>query len=448
MILQVKKIIEQIPEPLSNWMAMVPYSLRLGQSYKRGVEHIKKFDHFDQKQKQSYIFHNVKRTVSSAYKNNGFYRDHYDAKGFHYDALKCFSDLKQIPLIKKSDLKKYKLEERSKKTGGELLINTGGTSGEPLEFYIDKNAFAREWAHMHHIWNHLDYKQTDLKLTFRGKNLGAKPIKYNPIHNEYIINAYVGLDSVVEALTKVLKKKIRFLHGYPSSIYRFAKYCQHHKPEMVLELNKRLKGIFLASEFPAPVYREMIEKVFAAPTISWYGHSEMAILAFEKKNPFVYQPMHTYGYCEAVKDDTNNSYRLVGTSYFNTSCPFIRYDTGDLVNPNFCDDGMLDNFEISSGRIGDFILDKNDQEISLTALIFGRHHPIFNSAHFLQVYQAKKGHAKIYVTLRNGENPKTIKWSEEFDSSAVNIDFEFIVVEKPYMTKTGKVPLLVREGHL
>ena len=33
-----------------------------------------------------------------------------------------------------------------------MKINTGGTSGQPLEFYLDHQAFAREWAHMHHLW--------------------------------------------------------------------------------------------------------------------------------------------------------------------------------------------------------------------------------------------------------------------------------------------------------
>ena len=61
----------------------------------------------------------------------------------------------------------------------------------------------------------------------------------------------------------------------------------------------RLFGVLLGSEYPAPVYRSVIEQALSANVVSWYGHSEMAILARETTLA-VYESLPTYGYAEAV----------------------------------------------------------------------------------------------------------------------------------------------------
>jgi phenylacetate-CoA ligase len=326
-------------------------------------------------------------------------------------------------------------------TAGRMKINTGGTSGQPLEFYIDSKAFAREWAHMHHIWASLGYRQTNLKLTFRGKNLGNKPIQYNPVHNECLVNAYVDMDSVLEVIAHVASNRvISFIHGYPSSIYNFAAFCKELRPDVIAVLQKSLQGILLSSEYPARVYRDLIEDVFRVPTISWYGHSEMAVLAYETSK-FIYTPFHTYGFCEAVHDG-NDSYRLVGTSYYNYASPFIRYDTGDSIEPV---DGQepLAAFRIESGRVGEFIIDAQGRRISLTALVFGRHHPLFGLANFIQIAQEKPGEATVLVTPAHRNDRIGEDWSKLFDSSNIDVRFQFYTLDKPFCSSSGKIPLLV-----
>jgi phenylacetate-CoA ligase len=301
---------------------------------------------------------------------------------------------------------------------------------------------------MHQIWQGLGYRPSHLKLTFRGKNLGDKVIRYNPVHNEYSVNAYADLTRTADAIYQLaLKRAIFFLHGYPSSIYRFAEYCGREHKDLAELLNRSLKGVLFASEFPAPVYRGRIEQVFPVPTVSWYGHSEMAVLAYERKQPFVYEPFQTYGYCEAVPTADGNSFRLIGTSYHNAASPFIRYDTGDLIRPNF-QDGLLRSFEIAEGRIGDFITDGKGNQISLTALIFGRHHSIFSKARFMQVCQEKPGEATILLNLRDGLSAADINWEREFDASSLSMNLKYRVIPKPVQTATGKIPLLVKPDQL
>ena len=175
-----------------------------------------------------------------------------------------------------------------------------------------------------------------------------------------------------------------------------------------------------------------------------YGHSEMVILAYEQSRKYEYVPFQSYGYCEAVPY-SNGKYRLIGTSYDNFVSPFIRYDTNDLIKP-VIDNGILQSFTINHGRVGEFIVDKAGNKISLTALIFGRHHKLFNVARYIQLYQEKPGFATILITLPADccyKSVQRLNWESLFDASNVDIEFSFKTLNQPIRTVSGKVPLLV-----
>ena len=123
--------------------------------------------------------------------------------------------------------------------------------------------------------------------------------------------------------------------------------------------------------------------------------------------------------------------------------PFIRYDTGDIIDPKW-DNQMLDSFRISEGRVGEFIVDKKGRRISLTALIFGRHHKIFELARFVQVRQTEPGKATIVISFPQGIHSEQITIAQGFDLSGVAVDFDFEIRTEPYVTSGGKVPLLVK----
>ena len=101
---------------------------------------------------------------------------------------------------------------------------------------------------------------------------------------------------------------------------------------------------------------------------------------------------------------------------------------------------MLNLFRISEGRVGEFIEDKRGRRISLTALIFGRHHKIFESARFVQVRQTEPGKATIIMTLpQEIDNGRSSMVDKGFDFDDIEIDFSFEVRSKPYTTSSGKV---------
>src|SRR5690606_32191335 len=133
---------------------------------------------------------------------------------------KNFNNTQEIPLISKSILQEWDLEERSANTKGRYVVNTGGSSGTPFGFYIQPDSMGHEWAHMHTIWGKLGYKPSDLKLVFGGRSDLKKVVEYDVVRNHFAIDIYADYKLVAHELKRLLKKyKIKYLHGYPSSIY-------------------------------------------------------------------------------------------------------------------------------------------------------------------------------------------------------------------------------------
>ena len=347
--------------------------------------------------------------------------------------VNSIADIEKIPLINKNLIRSH-LSEFS----GALLLNTGGTSGEPFQFYVDEHAFAREWAHMHTVWFMKGYKPTDLKLTLRGKNLGTKVYRYNPVHNEYIINSYLKVADYKETLLELCRKRtIKYLHGYPSAIYGFLKEVDECMSEEEKKyIGQNLKACFLSSEFPAPYMTDYIKQYWNLDWISWYGHSEMCILAYDKSKNNQYVPFLSYGLAENIDG------HLIGTSLHNFDMPLIRYDTGDLISSESKKGQLMESFAVTQGRDADYVVDKEGKAIPLTALIFGRHHKIFGMVDYVQVSQ-KEERGLVTLIISTTLNYSKEQLRQVMDLSNLNLDFDFQIVDSPVRTKAGKVKLKI-----
>jgi Coenzyme F390 synthetase len=151
--------------------------------------------------------------------------------------------------------------------------------------------------------------------------------------------------------------------------------------------------------------------------------------------------LQTYGFAEAVLKEDSDFY-LIGTSYYNYASPLVRYNTNDIIGDIKESSGILSSFKITKGREGEFVLDFNNQKISLTGLIYGRHHKIFDYIQHLQICQTIPGHVIIYYVSSN--NDIVGKENNFFNCENVNITFSFKKINEPIKTQSGKVNLLVR----
>ena len=442
LISNLKKIAENIPPSVGRPMSTIPYTVRLGLPYLQVSKSIKTNDISSQDQVSRRLFYHCVKIVKFAEANIEFYKNFYKAHGFNSEQLKKWDDWQRVPIVTKSDMQSLNLIERSAPNMTGFKINTGGTSGQPLEFYLDKYAFAREWAHMHYIWKSKGYKPTHLKLTFRGKHFNTKlPLRYNAVHNEYVVNSNCSMEDIVTAVIALDRKYIiRWVHGYPSLIAEFTHAFRKIASLDLIKFSSQIYGVLLGSEYPAPIYRNVIEKHISTNIISWYGHSEMAILARETSLG-IYNTFPTYGHAEALPLSSGNGSRMICTSYNNKLHPFIRYDTGDIIDA-IPSSGIGLTFSIRDGRVGDYIKDRQGKKHSLTAVIFGRHHTAFALIQHIQVRERSLGEVTLIVTPLDITICPT-KILSGFDFTGLDIKWEIIIVKEPIRTLAGKIRLLL-----
>jgi len=432
----------RLPVWFGQLLSYIPYSCRpmVGAGYRVKRKEISDYEKMSEEEKREYIFKNVYAIVKYALENIPFYQQFYASHAFSLEDLKSYEDIQKIPVLRKADLLSFPIEQRTNMNVPKFLANTGGSSGHTLSFYVQPSSFGNEWAHIHRMWSFLGFRPSDLKLYIAGRTKVRDGVDYEFARHTLSVDMYRPYSETAPRLVKMLKKHPCFyLHGYPSVLAEFANYCKSDA-ELLGLLKGRLRGAFLSSEYPYPKYRDVIEDTFGIKSQSFYGHTERCVMAYETEEKFHYCPFQTYGYTEAVKSE-NGDYHLVGTCYGNMASPLIRYDTEDVISNPVYEDGILKFFDIKEGRSGQFIADADGRMISLTGLIMGRHHKLFDYCEHIQVHQDKLGFATVYYVLKPGaeiSEPENM-----FDSENIGIQFSFEQKDKPVRTVSGKVNLLV-----
>jgi phenylacetate-CoA ligase len=431
-----KDMLFDIPYSIGNYFVYIPYSWRLGRSYVLFQKEINKYNKLSEDEKISYILERLDNIVKYASNHFDFYHKLYN----EYDCIdlkiKNLDDFNKIPIITKSMIRPHTNE-----FSGDMYQNTGGTSGEPFGFYIDKEAYAREWSHQHHIWSKIGYRYKDIKLAFRAKDLGKKNIVYNPVHNEFAVNIYKNVSIYKNEILKLFAKRdIRHIHGCPSMIYRFFRELEDSTTDKEKKFILQTKRYCIfTSEFPLDYIVAYLKEVWELSGISFYGHSEKAILAEDIELQNIYTPYMTYGYTEIQGE------KLLGTSYHNRDMPLIRYDTGDIVEGKISENGLLENFKITKGREADFIVDKNGKKLSVASIVYGKHHKVFNIADYVQVKQERDGEIIFYITIKDKKMLKNTKLNtkEYFNLSNIKLDYKFRIIDAPILTSRCKLKIKI-----
>jgi len=425
-----------IPYSIGNYFVYIPYSWRLGKNYNIVKKEIEKYNKLSEEEKAEYLLKRLNRITKYASNNFDFYQQLYKKHDCLNLKIKNFDDFEKIPIITKSMIRTHTNE-----FFGDMYQNTGGTSGEPFGFYIDKDAYAREWSHLHHMWYKIGYKHQDIKLALRAKDLGDKNIVYNPVHNEFVVNLYQNVSTYKDEVLELFEKRdIKFIHGCPSMIYRFFRELEDSTNQEERELiRKRKKQCIFASEFPLQYIVTYLKEIWNLEAISFYGHSEKAILAEDIELKNSYKPYMTYGYAEV------NNNRLIGTSYNNKDMPLIRYDTGDIVEGTIAESGLLESFKITKGRESDFVIDKKTKKLPISSIVYGRHHKIFDIADYVQVKQEKEGEVIFYITVKDKElaNKNKLNTKEYFNLSNIELDYTFKLINAPILTSRCKLRMKI-----
>ncbi len=435
----IKRIINKIgklsPDFIGRQIAKLPFSYRHSKRYSEFQNIINESKEWSENELENYIVTHFDKAFQHA-KKFKIYKEKYKRSGVLNLVVKSVDDIKKVPILYKEEVRKASAE-----FNGYYPAQTGGTTGNPLHLYLDKNIWAREWAHYHNIWKETDYKYSNTRFLFREGNVEDDFLKYDFEHNCYHVNIYrINLltnDNINKFFKILISKRIKYFQGYPSAINDFLKEIEGRiSIEQKEILKENVISCFYNSEYPLSHMTDYIKNVWNLDFISCYGHTEACVLGATKKNQLTYFPFHTYGYIE-IQDK-----KLIGTSYHNMSMPLIRYNTDDLALAERYNNGIVKSFEIKEGRNFYYILDKNNVRLSVVALIENLEVSVFDYVDYIQVFQEKQGFATLLLSK---------KYTDDIDLVSLlnlnNMDmvFDYVYLQKPIKTKAGKVPLRVHK---
>lgn len=263
--------------------------------------------------------------VNIAYYYTSFYKEKYDKAKFHPEDLNSLDDISKIPLLAKDEVRHHSKDMVDKRVDINSLYKgyTSGTTGKALELYHDKKTTAREWASICYQWARVGYKAGDGRIELRGFIEDDRDL---PDERVLRINIIKMSNKNIDIIIKKIKQiNFKFIHGYPSSIYKFAK---------IIEANKIVynpKAIMMASEVLYNWQMEVIDEVFNCDKIIHYAQAEkVALGAWTNERNYSFIP--SYGILEYDK----NSKELIATGFLNEVMPLIRYQLTDTVD-NFSD---------------------------------------------------------------------------------------------------------------
>ncbi len=257
---------------------------------------------------------------------------------------------------------------------GADYVTTGGTSGKPLGFFINKSRKGFEWYWMTYNWSQVGFTHNDYRAVLRNHKLDGKQFKIDPLLREYQYNNFGLNEAYLKfVVNDINSKNLRFLHAYPSAAYTLANYVYREKK------NTTLQTFLCGSETVFDYQKELIQDKLNIRMFTWYGLSEKTMLAAEGKTCMHYHANPFYSYSELIDEDGHpitapgQSGELTGTSFFNTKMPFIRYKTGDFADfvGNTCPEcghvGLTFK-NVKGRRVGDKIYKSDGSYITTTAL--------------------------------------------------------------------------------
>lgn len=312
----------------------------------------------------------LRETVSISYKEVRFYKDLYDAHGVKVEKIKGVEDLRLLPIINKSDLKKSYPYNCTRKTDWpSSLYFTSGSSGQPFEVRVDNltMSHARALMFLRASFSGWDVGIPSLQTGMSLKRGLVKLLK-DICLRVYYVSAFDLSDKMLDKYLSIIeKKKLKFVMGYPGSIYYLAKRAE------VLGFNWKLDGVVSWGDNLYSHFRQKIERVFKCKVTDTYGCGEgIQVAAQCGSGDGGYHIFMPHVIVEVVDDNGSPVNRgdlghIILTRLDPGVMPFIRYRVGDmgiLSELKTCPCGRgLDMLSSIQGRDTDAVITPNGNRL-------------------------------------------------------------------------------------
>jgi len=432
----------------------IPDRLKLGKEFAGYREELLRNERRTREELDAMQLAKLRKIIEHCRQHVPFYKRLFDRIGLKPVHLRSVADLANIPTLTREDLRDHFDDLRALNASQfePEQCASGGATGQPVKFLLDRKAIALEKACVNRHWLRSGYKDTEPCANLRGLRLALKPGEYSLFdkgENCLYLSSYDITPKTVEAYAKAFNDfQPALLDCYASSGALFASLVASsglkiHSP----------RSIVCASETLYTHQRERIESVFKSKVWDWYGLTELVGNSSECERHDGYHISMEQGYFE-VLDESGRAVapgevgEIVATGLHNFSMPLLRYRTGDLAEftDKQCPCGRGSRMIKSiRGRVFEFIETPGGARLTATAL--NVHDNTWDNVIQFQYVQKQRNTVVLRVmkaeTYTEADERRILNRMGTRFGDEIQLRIEYVTdIQK---TPRGKTPLIVRE---
>lgn len=318
--------------------------------------------------------------LSKAERDVPYYRRLFADHDFDPAAVASLADLARLPFLDKPIIRDNVEDLKSQNAGPLVKYNTGGSSGEPLVFYMGMGRVSHDVAAKWRAtrWWGVDIGDPEIVLWGSPVEL-TRQDRYRAIRDRLfrtrLLPAFQMSESQMDRYCEAIRRiRPRMVFGYASALALLARHARAGGRRLD-DLGVRV--VFATGETLYPDQREVIQSAFRAPVANGYGSRDAGFIAHEcpegslhlSAEDIVVELLDPRGCAVAP----GQSGEIVVTHMATADFPFIRYRTGDVAVAcgALCACGRgLPVLEEVQGRSTDFIRTASGNRMHALALIY------------------------------------------------------------------------------
>ncbi|MDX9857803.1 MAG: hypothetical protein RBT76_08445 [candidate division Zixibacteria bacterium] len=279
----------------------------------------------------------LRMIVELASRYTPFYRQRFQQIGFQPGDLRSFDDLRFLPPVTKADLiaADSKAVSTAPGLGHIIRTSTGGTTGQPLEFYRDIRcqlyrrgidlALSRYYGWRDGEWQ--GWLWGAAVDAVHPSNLKTRLVQLLATRLYFADTTYLTDETYARFVRQTRAHRPTLVGAYATLAYDLAVRISEGRVPAV-----RVPLVVCSAEPLSETQRDTIERILADRCLSRYGAREFGTAGIECSERNGYHLFSESVYCEIepVKGMPGEVGKLLVTDLRNTAMPLIRYDIGDL----------------------------------------------------------------------------------------------------------------------